>query len=59
MKTKVDRTPRRASWNQVVRMARGVVRPGSMAILERPSRIGGSLFWPDGRVTREESGGTA
>ena len=31
-------------------IARVVLRPGSLDILMKPSRIGNSLFYPDGRV---------
>jgi hypothetical protein len=30
------------------------VRPGSMTVLEAPSRIENSLFYPNGEVKREE-----
>jgi hypothetical protein len=31
-----------------------VVRPGSMDVLAAPSRIENSLFYPNGKVKREE-----
>jgi hypothetical protein len=32
-----------------------VVRPGAMEVLQYPSRIADSLFYPDGRVVKDES----
>ena len=34
-------------------MPKMVTRPGSMEILKQPSRMGNSLFYPDGRVVRK------
>ena len=31
-----------------------VLRKGSIDILKRPSRIGNTLFYPDGRIERSE-----
>ena len=30
------------------------VRPGSMDLLQAPSRVNATLFYPDGRVVKEE-----
>ncbi len=31
-----------------------VYRPGSLDLLKKPSRIGDSLFYPDGRIEKVE-----
>ena len=31
------------------------IRPGAMDILNKPSRVAGSLFYPDGRVERGQA----
>lgn len=36
------------------RMGNLPIRPGAMDILNKPSRVAGSLFYPDGRVERGE-----
>ncbi|CAB5223350.1 hypothetical protein UFOVP381_33 [uncultured Caudovirales phage] len=45
---KVNRPP--------LRQAGSIVhRPGSLELLKKPSRIGDSLFYPDGRIEKEQA----
>jgi hypothetical protein len=34
-----------------------VLRPGSMTVLEAPSRMSNTLFYPDGRIVKEKPKG--